>query len=89
MSADKLYFRRLDADFIDSVSIKFGPFATLTPGSHLLLQNAEVEPGTIMTSAVDLDLKIRLFFVFGRYERRGTYYSDWRRAFPPQALFAP
>ena len=73
-------FLRAELTFLENMSVKFGPFATLSPGTYMLLQVSDVAAGgPAMTKSLDLDLKLRLFLLFRRYERRGTYYREYRK----------
>jgi hypothetical protein len=83
-------FLRIEADFIENASVRFGPFATITKGSHFLLQQGEIEPGgVVMTRSLDLGLKLRLFLVVHREERRVTTYRELKRVNPKAALPEP
>jgi hypothetical protein len=82
---DRPVFLRVEADFVENASVKFGPFATITRGSHFLLQQADVEPGVAMARSLNLDLHLRIFFVVRKLERRGTYYREFKRVSPPTA----
>ncbi len=75
-------FLRLEADFIDNASAKFGPFATITKGSHLKIVQGDAVPGRPLAFVVDLDLYLRLFFVVHRNERRVTLYRKFKHVIP-------
>jgi hypothetical protein len=83
-------FLRIEADFIDNASLKLGPLATITRGSHFLLEQADVDrPAVLMPERLTLDLALRLLLVVRKNERRIHTYRQLERVNPPWPLPEP
>jgi len=80
---------RVEADFINSMSAKWGPLATIKKGSYMKFETFEIAPGVTLTRSLELDLKLRIFFFVPKRVTRGTYYREHERVITVESEMVP